>query len=81
MRPVLAAANLLLLIAFPVAWFAPLMRAGLLPFFGLSEFSVISGLRTLWDRDPYLAGLVAFLALFAPYAALLHNSEHERFIS
>lgn len=71
MRPVLAAANLLLLIAFPVAWFAPLMRAGLLPFFGLSEISVISGLRTLWDSDPALASLVAFLALVAPYAKIL----------
>ena len=35
-------ANLTLLVLFPLAWFAPLMRAGIaLPLFGLSEISVI----------------------------------------
>ncbi|MFB0940589.1 MAG: paraquat-inducible membrane protein A, partial [Paracoccaceae bacterium] len=29
--------NLCLLVLFPCAWFAPLLRAGLLPLFGLSE--------------------------------------------
>ncbi len=70
-------ANLLLLVLFPVAWFAPLMRAGLLPIFGLSEISVISGLQALWDSDVFLALLVTALALFAPYLktiglALIH---------
>jgi len=70
-------ANLALLIAFPIAWFAPLMRAGLLPLFGLSEISVISGLQSLWSSDVALALLVSFFALFAPYLktlglALLH---------
>ncbi|MEO0990507.1 MAG: paraquat-inducible membrane protein A, partial [Pseudomonadota bacterium] len=37
--------NLSLLILFPISWFAPLMRAGLLPFFDLDEISVISGLQ------------------------------------
>lgn len=60
-------ANLSLLILFPVAWFAPLMRAGLLPLFGLSEISVVTGLQALWEADPVLALLVSFLALFAPY--------------
>ncbi|MGB7319047.1 MAG: paraquat-inducible protein A [Planktotalea sp.] len=69
--------NLALLIAFPIAWFAPLMRAGLLPLFGLSEISVISGLQSLWKSDVALALLVTFFALFAPYVktlgmALLH---------
>lgn len=59
--------NLALLVAFPVAWFAPLMRAGLLPIFGLSEISVITGLQSLWQSDVYLALLVTFFALFAPY--------------
>lgn len=59
--------NLALLILFPVAWFAPLMRAGLLPLFGLSEISVISGLQSLWDSDVFLALLVTGFALFAPY--------------
>jgi len=59
--------NLALLIAFPIAWFAPLMRAGLLPLFGLSEISVITGLQSLWQSDVFLALLVTFFALFAPY--------------
>lgn len=77
MRSVLRWANLALLILFPVAWFAPLMRAGLLPLFGLSEISVITGLQSLWGSDIALALLVTAFALFAPYLktigiALLH---------
>jgi paraquat-inducible protein A len=69
--------NLALLILFPIAWFAPLLRAALLPIFGLDEISVISGLQSLWGSDAALALLVTFLAVFAPYAktiglALLH---------
>lgn len=70
--------NLSLLILFPVAWFAPLLRAGLnLPLFGLSEISVISGLQALWESDVVLALIVTFLAIFAPYLktiglALIH---------
>jgi len=60
-------ANLSLLILFPIAWFAPLMRAGLLPLFGLSEISVISGLQSLWGTDVILALIVTVFALFAPY--------------
>lgn len=70
-------ANLGLLILFPIAWFAPLLRAGLLPLFGLSEISVISGLQSLWDTDVFLALIVTIFALFAPYLktiglALIH---------
>lgn len=77
MRPFLRYANLALLVAFPLAWFAPLMRAGLLPLFGLSEISVISGLQVLWENDLVLALLVTIFALFAPYLktiglALMH---------
>jgi uncharacterized paraquat-inducible protein A len=69
--------NLALLILFPVAWFAPLMRAALLPIFGMDEISVVTGLQALWETDAALALLVTFLAVFAPYAktiglALLH---------
>lgn len=69
--------NLALLILFPIAWFAPLLRAGMLPLFGLSETSVISGLQALWETDVALALLVTAFALFAPYLktiglALLH---------
>lgn len=67
MLNVLRIANLALLILFPIAWFAPLMRAGLLPIFGLSEISVISGMQALWDSDVALALLVTAFALFAPY--------------
>jgi len=64
-------ANLILLALFPIAWFAPLLRAGLLPFFSLDEISVISGLQTLWAKDVYLALLVTFLALVAPMIKVL----------
>lgn len=61
-------ANLSLLLLYPIAWFAPLLRAGIdLPLFGLTEISVISGLQALWDTDVALALLVTFLAVFAPY--------------
>jgi paraquat-inducible protein A len=61
-------ANLCLLIAFPIAWFAPLLRAALLPIFGMDEISVITGLQSLWGTDAGLALLVTFLAVFAPFA-------------
>ena len=69
--------NLALLVLFPVAWFAPLLSAALLPIFGMDEISVITGLQSLWGSDAGLALLVTFLAVFAPYAktiglALLH---------
>ncbi|MEP2532867.1 paraquat-inducible protein A [Shimia sp.] len=74
---ILRLANLALLILFPVAWFAPLLRAGILPIFGLSEITIVSGLQSLWDSDVALALLVTFLAIFAPYmkvigVALIH---------
>ena len=70
-------ANLALLILFPLTWFAPLMRAGLMPLFGLDEISVITGLQSLWDSDVLLALIVTAFALFAPMLksiglALLH---------
>jgi len=70
-------ANLALLVLFPLSWFAPLLRAGLLPLFGLDEISVVSGLQALWSGSPALALLVTFLAIVAPMAkttglALLH---------
>ena len=77
MRALLKFINLALLILFPVAWFAPLLRAGFLPLFGLSEISIISGLQSLWETDVFLALLVTFFAIFAPYMktiglALIH---------
>jgi uncharacterized paraquat-inducible protein A len=69
--------NLSLLFLFPIAWFAPLMRAALLPLFGMDEISVVTGLQSLWESDIPLALAVTFLAIFAPYLktiglALLH---------
>jgi paraquat-inducible protein A len=69
--------NLALLILFPIAWFAPLLRAAILPIFGMDEISIITGLQSLWESDAALALIVTFLAIFAPYAktiglALLH---------
>ncbi|GKY89027.1 paraquat-inducible protein A [Sinisalibacter aestuarii] len=59
--------NLALLVLFPIAWFAPLLRAGInLPLFGLDEISVVSGLQALWETDIFLALLVTFFAIFAP---------------
>ncbi|MBY6090103.1 paraquat-inducible protein A [Pseudooceanicola sp. 502str34] len=64
-------ANAALLVLYPIAWVAPLARAGVLPIFGLSEISVLSGLRALWPSDPLLALLVALFALLAPAAKTL----------
>ncbi len=63
--------NLALLVLYPIAWFAPLMRAAVLPIFGMREISVISGLQSLWGTDAGFALLVTFLAVFAPYAKTL----------
>jgi len=74
---ILRLANLALLVLFPIAWFAPLMRAALLPIFGMNEISVITGLQSLWASDVGLALVVTLFAVFAPLAktiglALLH---------
>jgi len=80
MHRALIAANLCLLVLFPVSWIAPLMRAGLLPFFNLSEISILSALDSLWSNSEYaLATLVAIFALIAPMLkticlALIHLS-------
>ncbi len=73
----LRALNLSLLILYPIAWAAPLMRAGLLPLFSLSEISILTGLQALWRTDIFLALVVTFFALVAPYLktvglALIH---------
>jgi paraquat-inducible protein A len=70
--------NLALVVAFPVAWFAPLLRTGLLPewqmpswlggstLFAPDTITVISGLQKLWETDVFLAIAVTFFALMAP---------------
>lgn len=69
--------NLSLLVLYPLAWMAPLMRAGILPLFKLDEISVLTGLQSLWASDIFLALVVTVFALFAPYLktiglALIH---------
>lgn len=64
-------ANLSLLVLFPIAWLAPLLRAGLLPLFGMREISVVSGLAALWQTDIALALVVGVLALVVPYAKII----------
>ena len=66
MHMTLRIANLSLLLLYPVAWVAPLLHAQVLPFFGGRDVSVISGLRTLWAEDVFLAIVVAIFALAAP---------------
>ncbi|MEL6643678.1 MAG: paraquat-inducible protein A [Pseudomonadota bacterium] len=70
--------NLVLLIAFPVAWFAPLIKTGLVPewrmpswlggstLFEADTITAISGLQKLWSTDVFLAIAVTFFALVAP---------------
>ena len=63
--------NLSLLILFPIAWFAPLMKSGILPFLSLSENSIMSALQGIWVHDLYLALLMTFFAIFAPYIKII----------
>lgn len=64
-------ANLALLVMFPIAWAAPLLHAGLLPWFGGTEISILSGMVTLWEEAPLLALLVGLFAVIAPMAKTL----------
>ncbi|MBI1418456.1 MAG: paraquat-inducible membrane protein A [Limimaricola sp.] len=65
-------ANLGLLLLMPLAWFAPLLRAGYaLPLFGLKDITVISGLQSLWGTDAAFALVVTAIAIFIPYTKAL----------
>ena len=59
-----------LLILLPIAWATPLMRAAILPIFGMQEISILSGLAELWRSDIFLAAIVTLFAIIAPYAKL-----------
>ncbi|MEO1563616.1 MAG: paraquat-inducible protein A [Pseudomonadota bacterium] len=63
--------NVWLIVAFPFSWFAPLLRAGILPFFSLSEISVWSGLMDLLESDIFLALVVALFAMVIPMVKAL----------
>ena len=60
--------NFVLLVAYPVAWIAPLAHAGILPFFSGDEITVLGGVVDLWEADAALSILVAFFAIAVPYA-------------
>lgn len=64
---VLRAVNMALLVLFPIAWAAPLLRAKLIPFFGGTEISILSGLLELWGEDIFLAAVVTLFAVVLPY--------------
>lgn len=66
-----AVANLALLALYPLAWWAPVASAQLLPFFSGTEISILTGIRDLARSEPVLAGLVALFAVVFPYAKTL----------
>ncbi len=66
MNTFLKIANFALLIAFPISWFLPLTKAGLLPYFDLDDISIITGIQALWEEDKTLAILTALFAMVAP---------------
>ena len=63
--------NLTLLILYPISWFSPLMSAGLLPLFGMSQITLISGILTLWQDDPLLSLIVILFAVLLPMGKTL----------
>ncbi len=71
MAQALKFANLALLIVFPIAWMAPLARAGLLPFFALDELSILVAIQSLWQTDIALALIVVLLGVLAPIVKTL----------
>ena len=66
MNTFLKLANLALLVAFPLSWFAPILRTALTGWFGMADVSIVSGMQALWGEDARLALLVTFFAMFAP---------------
>lgn len=63
--------NLALIGLWPLAWQAPLARAEVAWLFTTDEVTVFSALVDLWETDVYLAALVAFFAIVAPYLKTL----------
>ncbi|MEM0924047.1 MAG: paraquat-inducible protein A [Pseudomonadota bacterium] len=59
--------NLALLIAYPLAWLAPLATAGVLPWFSGDEITIAGGVIDLWEVDPALSLVVALLAVVVPW--------------
>ncbi|WP_118135285.1 paraquat-inducible protein A [Oceanicella sp. SM1341] len=70
--------NLALLVLYPLAWWAPLARAGFLPFFGGDEISILSGIVTLAGTDLVLCAVVTLFAIVAPYGKTVALALHHR---
>lgn len=72
-RSLVLAAIAGLAIAFPIAWFAPLMTVKVKLAFWASgtDVSLISTLQSLWAEAPGLALVLSFLTLAAPMLKLL----------
>jgi len=66
-RRLLIMAHVALLALYPVAWGAPILTAGLLPWFGQDNISILSGILALLGSDPVLGLLIAVLAIIAPF--------------
>lgn len=66
-RRLLIMAHVALLALYPVAWGAPILTAGLLPWFGQDNISILSGILALLGSDPILGLLIAVLAIIAPF--------------
>jgi len=62
-----------LALAFPLAWFAPLMTVKLKYAFWASgtDVTLVSTLQSLWAQDPALALVLSFLTLVAPTLKVL----------
>lgn len=69
-------ANLALLALYPLAWWAPLARAGFMPLFGGTEISILTGIAALWETDIALCLLVTLLAVVAPWGKTVALSLH-----
>lgn len=58
-----------LLILFPVAWLAPLAKAGFaMPLFGGKEISILGGVIELAGSDVFLCAIVGIFAILIPYS-------------
>ena len=70
-RWALLSADGALLLLYPVAWSAPLATAGMIPWLGGNQISILSGVSDLWAVDPALSVLVGLLAVVLPYVKTL----------
>jgi len=66
-RRLLIMAHVALLALYPVGWGAPILTAGLLPWFVQDNISILSGILALLGSDPILGLLIAVLAIIAPF--------------